>query len=174
MARGRCFFFFLTCPPSLCIPIPVSLSATSYVFSSPLPPPLAVPSARSPTEVQHWTVKELTETPVLWISGWARRAPGIRQRASELREQSCPCNPSCTAHIRPRAANPAYCSGKVLWVCFGLSADKTTLSNPFFPPLHLAASSHFSWPVTPYWILCYIAVLIGVLYSNFLAIFQPY
>lgn len=137
--KRKMFLLSLTCPPSLSLSVAVSSSAIPCVQ---LFPPLAVPSTCSPAEMQRWTVKADFNPGALGTglgspSSW-HPAEGKRAKRAILS-----CDPSCIAHIRPRAANPANCSGKILWGCFGLSADKITFSKTFFPLftwLHLAIS----------------------------------
>lgn len=167
------FLLSLTCPPSLSLSIAVSSSAIPCVQ---LFPPLAVPSACSPAEMQRWTVKADFNPAALGTglgspSSW-HPAEGKRAKRAILSLQSL-------LHCSQQAQSSE--SSKLLrkdplGLFWALCRQDHIFQN-LFPSLHLAASCHFSWPVTPYFILCYIGVLIGpgtILYSKFLAIFLPY
>lgn len=187
MERQRGFFFsffpflppflpsflpFKTYPPQLSIPVAVSSSAILYAFNFSLHPRPAATSACSPAEMWCCTLQEPTLTRVLWMLDPARRAPGIRQRASELREQSRPRSPSGAARIGPTPANPANCRETSFGTVLGFQQMRSAYSNSSFP-LYPAASCHFSCPVTPALILCYIAVL-AQSYIQTSAIIHPY
>lgn len=109
-------------PPSLSISIAISSSAVSYVLSFSLRPHLAAANACSPAATQSC------------LSGWARRTPGIRQRASELREHPHSCSPSFSARIRPMLTTPANCQERDRSDRSHLPADEIHLCNVIPPP----------------------------------------
>lgn len=90
-------FFFQRTLHHFLYPLQFLVLPYHYVLSFSLRPHLAATNACSPAAMQHC------------LPGWARRASGIRQRASELREHPRSCSPSFSARIRPMLATPANC-----------------------------------------------------------------
>lgn len=128
---------------------------------------LQLPVHCSPAEKWCCAVQEPALTRVLWMLDPARRAPGIRQRASELRERSRPCSPSGAARIRPTPANPANCRETSFGTVLGFQQMRSAYPNSFFSPSLPSCILSFLRPSnTSVYSLLYCCTG-TVLYSNF-------
>lgn len=68
---------------------------------------------------------------MLWVPGWARRAPGIRQRASELREQSCPAIPPALLTSGPEQQIQQTAQERSFGVVLGSLQTRSHFPKPF-------------------------------------------
>lgn len=154
------FLLFLTCPPSLSVSIAVSSSAIPCVQLFRTPSPCSS-QCMQPCRNAALDCKRADFSPGALgfrlgsLSSW-HPAEGKRAKRAILSLQSL-------LHCSHQAQSSKY--SKLLRKdplgLFWALIRQDHIIQPPFPPPHLAASCHFSWPVIPYFILCYIGVLIS-------------